>query len=685
MWRFNVTHRNRFISWAGDLISVKMLVMMAAVFAVILAGLFAGGLTFIGARTPSFADVRHAFHPSDSWVLDRNGEPLEVIRVAQSNRTLDWVSIGDISPSFKKLLIESEDRRFMSHVGVDFFALTQASRHRGASTLTMQLANQIAKRRRAVHDSRTRPIVRKIEQIFEALRLDHKWTKDQILEAYVNLVPFRGELVGLRAASVGLFAKAPQSLDETESAILVAMIRSPNAPIDQVARRACAILKQVSDCKEVDGRTRSYLSLNYKLSRERSRVPILSKSFVIAQPANAGQGGVIQTTLDAFAQDTALTAIREQMRELKDKNVGDAAVIVMKTETGEIVAYAGNGGSGFSTATQIDGVKMRRQAGSTLKPFVYGTAFDLNLLNISSLVEDSPEDLAVGGGGIYSPKNYDHDFQGLVASGEALGSSLNVPAVRTLELVKESRVLDRMKDLGFSELQSDDHYGPSLALGTVDVSLQELTNAYRQLSLFAPSPIFSNKAKSQIFAALSLPEYRRYTFGLDSLLSLPFPAAVKTGTSKDMRDNWCIGFTSEYTVGVWVGNFDGQPMWNVSGMTGAAPIWRKLMLSLHPRPPRDQLMTYLPPAKPLIKKTLSRIRYPQINMLIGLDPDIPAPRQRLPIQIDHPQKSQTLFVDGKRLAGSQDVVFWNLKKGRHEVELKTSDGHRIDDVSFVVR
>lgn len=629
---------------------------------------------FVGERTPSFNEVRSSFEPSDSWVVDRDGEPLESVRLASTNRTLDWVSLKDVAPSFSRLLIANEDHRFYSHFGVDPLALLRVSRKRGSSTLTMQLANQVARARRS------RSVARKFAQIFEALRLDHRWTKQQILEAYVNMIPFRGELIGLRAASEGLFAKAPQSLDETESALLVAMIRSPNAPLEQVAHRACMMLPSY-DCSAIGARAHLALATTYQLSRMRDRLPVLSDSFVTARPRH----GLITTTLEARLQDEALLAVREQMRVLKDKNVTDAAVVVMRTKTGEIVAYVGNGGAGATSAAQIDGVKMRRQAGSTLKPFVYGTAFDLGVLRVNSLVEDSPEDMAVGGGGIYSPKNYDHEFHGFVSAGEALGSSLNVPAVRTLELANEARVLSNMSRLGFTRLEDDDHYGPSLALGTVDVSLEELTNAYRKLSLFADDQTFSRDTKTQLFAALSLPEYRRYTFGLDSLLSLPFPAAVKTGTSKDMRDNWCIGFTSEYAVGVWVGNFNGSSMWNVSGMTGAAPIWRHMMLALHATPPKDLLSTYETPAEPLAHRTISRIRYPQTDMLVGIDPDIPRRNQLLPIQVEHPQKSHVLFVDGRRFARAGDTVFWSLKKGRHEVELKDGAGKRIDEVSFVVR
>jgi penicillin-binding protein 1C len=651
----------------------KMAAGFAIAAVVTFAVAFAACYEFVGERTRSFGEVRASYIPSDSWVLDRDGYPLETIRTANGSRSLDWVRINDVSPSFRKLLVQSEDRRFDSHHGVDLLALTQVSRKRGASTLTMQLANLLAKHR--THNS----FARKFEQIFEALRLDHAWSKNQVLEAYVNFVPFRGELIGLRAASVGLFQKAPESLDDTESALLVAMIRSPNASLDQVARRACGILHQ-TDCKETEARTHQALTASYTLQRQRARVPVLSKSFI--QPSD---GKSVHTSLDVRVQDAALSAVREQLRSLKDKNVTDAAVIVMRTSTGEILAYVGNGGAGFTSANQIDGVRMRRQAGSTLKPFVYGTAFDLNLLRINSLVEDSPEDLAVGGGGIYSPKNYEHEFQGYVSAGEALGSSLNVPAVRTVELVKESRVLERMSQIGFTQLMSDDHYGPSLALGTVDVSLEELTNAYRQLSLGAHAKVFSDETKRQLFAALSLQEYRRYTFGMDSLLGLPFPAAVKTGTSKDMRDNWCIGYTSDYTVGVWIGNFNGQPMWNVSGMTGAAPIWRTVMMGLHRTPPPDEPARYEAPEPPLERKTISRIRYPQSNMLIGIDPDIPRANQRVSIQIASPQANHFVFVDGKKLARASDIVFWEPKKGRHEVELKTGTGSRVDDVSFVVR
>ena len=658
--------------------------------AAVLAGLL--GLAIFAGSVPSFSEVRSQYRPSDSWILDRDGVPLESIRESADKRMLSWIPWSEVSPSFQRQLVEVEDQRFYRHFGVDPLALAHATTsllqnavgykklHRGASTLTMQLTKFLPPASSA-KTANAKSWTAKIDQIFLALRLERTWQKSEILEAYINLVPFRGELVGLSAASFGLFAKSPAALNDIESALLIASIRAPNATVDVVANRACH-MRPLPECDQIRTVAQRNLGHAYRIARSRERVPILSSLFVsdsVVRP------GVVQTTLINSIQTKALEAVREQLAQLKDRNVQDAAVVVLETKTGKPVAYIGNGGPDSTSGPQIDGVNMRRQAGSTLKPFVYATAFDMRLLQISSLVQDAAEDFAVGSGSVYSPRDYDPVFQGYVSAAEALASSLNVPAVRTLLLVKESRVLDRMHELGFTQLKEDDHYGPSLALGTVDVTLYELTQGYRQLSLYANSSIFKNETKSDIFASLSRPEYRRFTFGLDSVLALPFPAAVKTGTSKDLRDNWCIGFTSEYTVGVWVGNFDGSSMWNVSGLTGAAPIWRKLMIALHPTPPKDQMMDFVKPATLLLKHSLSQIRYPQKGMLIGLDPDIPHHLQKLPIKVEHPQADQTIFVDGKTQGAAQENMLWSLIKGRHHVELRARSGVVVDKVDFRVR
>ena len=364
--------------------------------------------------------------------------------------------------------------------------------------------------------------------------------------------------------------------------------------------------------------------------------------------------------------------------------MNDGAALIIETQTGRVVAYVANAGEGFSSANQIDGIQMRRQAGSTIKPFVYATAFDWNLLQPNSLLDDSAADISVSEGRVYHPRNYDYIFRGLVSVGDALGSSMNVPAVRALQLVGEIRVLDRLRDLGFQNLQQDEYYGPSLALGAIDLSLWELAHGYRQFAI--KDSVFSESTKNSIFNILASAEHRRFTFGMDSLLTLSFPAAVKTGTSKDMRDNWCIGWTSEFTVAVWVGNFNGDPMWNVSGLSGAAPVWRSLMSALHPKAPQTQITKYEEPAEPLPKRTISRIKYPAPDMFIGIDPDIPKHLQKLPIEIENPQKGQKLYFNNKILSEeATKITLWPLKKGKHSVKLVNHKGVELDSVSIEVR
>lgn len=660
-------------------------------------------LVWLSSPVPSFLQVQKSYRPSDIWMVDYQGYPLASIRTGSAHRTLDWVSWSEVSPAFRDLLVRIEDRRFYSHFGVDPLALVKSLWEKllghadrgGASTLTMQLVG-LLKIPSASPTQRNghRTFLQKWHQICDAIKLEGHWSKPEILEAYINLVSFRGELVGLRAVSLSYFGKNPSGLDHKESALLIALLRSPNAPPDLIAQRACRILdgsKESASCQWLLKLAEKTFSHPYNLSQRsllqaRALVPVLSKNFV-----NKGwDSSVIETSLDHRVQTLAISALHEQLRALKNQNVNDGAVLVLETKSGRVLAYVANGGPGLSSAEHIDGIQSKRQAGSTIKPFVFATAFDWKFLNPNSLLEDTPADISISQGRIYHPKNYDQTFRGFVSAAEALGSSLNVPTVRALQLVGESRILDRLRALGFQKIQEDDYYGPSLALGAIDVTLWELTQGYRQLAL--PHSHFSDQTRESIFNILASPEYRRFTFGIDGLLTLPFFAAVKTGTSKDMRDNWCIGWTSEYTVGVWVGNFRGEPMWNVSGMSGAAPIWRSLMLALHP-PSQDpkndslnkQLTHYIPPATPLTRRTLSRIRYPAADMLVGLDPDIPPRLQKLPIEIENPQQGHKIFLNSQPLGRAQEIFLWPLVRGKFHIELKSSSGALVDAVKFEVR
>lgn len=584
------------------------------------------------AALPSFDDVRAQWRSSDWLLLSRDGTVLQRTRIDPRERRGDWVSLADVSPALREAIVVSEDKRFYEHSGVDWHGAAAAAwgnlwntRTRGASTVTMQLTGLLdANRQRSGH----RSLTDKAEQAVSALWLERSWRKDQILEAYLNLVPFRGETIGLSAMSITLFGKTPAGLDEREAAVAAALIRSPNAPQAKVSARACRILR---DMKAADGCTGLGGFTQLAFARPAPAVlavspasQMLAPHFArrIAAESHPAPGARIVTTLDARVQRFATEALSRTLVELNappyQRNVYDGAVVVLDNATGDVLAWVGSSGV-LSGARQVDAVLASRQAGSTLKPFLYAQALDERRLTAASLLDDAPLDLAAGGG-LYIPQNYDKGFKGWVSMRTALGSSLNVPAVRTLVMVTPYRFAKTLVALGLPLSENGDYYGYSLALGSADVTLLSLTNAYRALAnggIAAPTHdlpagagalrvasadtthrVFSAEASYVVTAVLSDNNARTRTFGFDSPLATRFFSAVKTGTSKDMRDNWAVGYTSRYTVGVWVGNADGQPMWDVSGVTGAAPIWAAVAGYLHrhvssvaPRPPAGVVRT----------------------------------------------------------------------------------------------
>jgi penicillin-binding protein 1C len=382
----------------------------------------------------------------------------------------------------------------------------------------------------------------------------------------------------------------------------------------------------------------------------------------------------------------------------------------------------GNSGE-TSSARYVDGVKAPRQAGSTLKPFLYELALEQGMLTAASLVDDSPVDL-VTPAGLYVPQNYDRDFKGLVSVRTALSGSLNVPAVRTLMLVGPELFAERLRALGFEHVtQGGEYYGYALALGSPDVSLWQLTNAYRALAnggVLAPLRLqpgakhgaqrVADQAASYITAdILADRAARSITFGLANPLAARFWAAVKTGTSKDMRDNWCVGFSARYTVGVWVGNFDGSAMWDVSGVTGAAPLWLEVMNYLHPsgggaplRPSGIETahVSFEPPIEAsrdelfLTGTAVARIEakapeqshpgivYPGRGQIIAVDPDIPGELQRVRFAAAGMGADAQWRLNGEPFAAGE---LWRPQVGTWILTLHGADGSRLDEVSFEVR
>ncbi|MCB1156412.1 MAG: penicillin-binding protein 1C, partial [Leptospiraceae bacterium] len=412
-------------------------------------------------------------------------------------------------------------------------------------------------------------------------------------------------------------------------------------------------------------------------------------------------------SVDRKIQIYALELVKQHMFFVKEKNVNDAALLVLENSSGKILAYVGGSGE-FSEAKYVDNILTRRQAGSTLKPFLYALAFEKNILTPESILNDTPTEFQTERG-VYKPGNYQNSFFGKVSVKKALASSLNIPAVKTLSLVGERDFNITLKSLGFSNLENPEFYGLSAALGSPDISLEELTNAYRVLAnrgKYSPvhylreskqekySMVFSVQSSELISEILSSRENRALTFGLENPLSTRFWSAVKTGTSKDMRDNWCIGYTKDYTVGVWVGNSSGKPMWNVSGVTGAAPLWIDMVNWLSSRKHPNSLSentTINSTNENEQKKAIPKIPFqngietPVDNTIIAIDPDIPDENQRVFFKSVFPDPSSYWYLNGKKLGDASSTYFWKPERGSFTLELYTKDKQLLSRVSFSVR
>ncbi|WEK44404.1 MAG: penicillin-binding protein 1C [Candidatus Sphingomonas colombiensis] len=671
-----------------------------------------------------YAQVRAAWRPSEAWLYDRNGVLLDSSRVDFASRRLAWTPLDQIAPIVRTTIIAAEDRRFADHGGVDWLALGGAvrdritgKRPRGASTLAMQLAGFLS-------PDLARPGARgwrdKLRQIRAARTIGDTWSRDQILEAYLNLAGFRGEAQGIGAAALGLFGKTPATLTRDDALLLAALLPNPQAPASNVARRAC-LLAHDRDCARYPALAASMLGPARSLALDPGLAPHLADR-LLKKP-----GMRVSTTLDINVQRVATAALRRQLLGLGATRARDGAVIVVDNASGDVLAYVGGIG-GNSTAPAVDGANAYRQAGSTLKPFLYAEAIEKGYLTPASILDDSPVQLDTASG-LYVPQNYDRAFKGPVSARAALAGSLNVPAVRTLLLVGVDPFRDRLWDTGYRGLVEDGaYYGFSLALGSAEVTLQEQAAAYRSLAqggrwstlrLTADDPHTPPRAITTPAAAwivgdmLSDPVARAGTFGLDSALRLPFWAAVKTGTSKAMRDNWCVGFSTRFTVAVWVGNVEGDAMRAVSGTSGAAPVWRDVMLALggtragHAPPPppgvearqiafpgtreqprREWFLAGTSFARADVAPAEARrprIAAPVSGSVYALDPDIPRDRQRLSVSVTGAATTHRLRLDARDLGPAEAIAPMFPAPGKHQLALVDVAGRVVDRVTFTVR
>ncbi len=705
---------------------------------------------------PTFDEVKQQFQSSETLLLSREGEVLQRLRTDATVRRGQWLALDDISPALRTALVLSEDRRFYEHSGVDWQAVSAAAwgnlwhrRTRGASTITMQLAGLLdADGQRGAG---RRSVTEKLSQTVAAQVLERRWRKDQILEAYLNLVPFRGEVVGMDALSRTLFGKAAHGLDHREAAITAALVRAPNAKAKLVGQRACTVWQTVqaqshptaavdTDCLALELLTSASLQRRSWATSE-GLAPHFARR-VLAQAATTNHASVATTrltsTLRAPLQRFAVQTLTQHLRELQGRNVEDGAVVVLDNATGQVLAWVGSSGQ-LSQAAEVDGVLAQRQPGSTLKPFLYAQALAQQRLTAASLINDTPTDIPTASG-LYIPQNYDRQFKGWVSVRTALAASLNVPAVRTLVMVSPEAFFAQLQAVGLPLRESGGYFGYSLALGSSEVALLHLSNAFRTLAnggRFSPvapallsaqpkTPAWQTaldaKAAFIVGDILSDNNARVRTFGSDSILATRFWSAVKTGTSKDMRDNWAVGWSARYTVGVWVGNASGAAMHDVSGSSGAAPIWAAVMGYLHQRQPS---VAPVPPAglvptavqfgaleaartewfiagtqqslfavdagakvaKLAPQEQSIHITSPVAGTILALDPDIPPTHQRLQLNASEAGRNAATLrwrINDKPL-GQGAHWAWMPWPGRHRITLTDARGNVLDEVRVEVR
>ena len=514
-------------------------------------------------------------------IADRNGKLLRAYAMADGRWRLAVDAGKDVDPIYLKLLLAFEDRRFREHAGVDPLALARAALQliehghivSGGSTVTMQLA-------RLMEPRRERSVYAKLRQIVRAIEIERQLDKDQILNLYLTLAPFGGNLEGVRAASIAYFGKEPKRLTLAESALLVALPQSPETRrLDRYPEAARAARDRVLDRMIEEHRISEADAAQAKAAavpRLRKPMPVLAPHAADQAIATMKDTPVIRLTLDSNLQKAFEALARD--RALALGPYISVAIMAVDNESGDVLARVGSADYfDDSRAGQVDMTRALRSPGSTLKPFIYGLAFEDGFVHPDSLIDDRPIRF-----GAYAPENFDMTYQGTVPVRRALQLSLNVPAIALLDRVGSSRLSSRLKQAGANPvLPRDEAPGLAMGLGGVGVTLQDLALLYTGLPRLGTTRALRELvgAKDDGREPLRLMDRVAAWQVGNVLLGTPPPEngvagriAFKTGTSFGYRDAWSVGFDGRMTIAVWVGRPDGAPVPGLIGRVAAAPI-----------------------------------------------------------------------------------------------------------------
>lgn len=662
-------------------------------------------------------------------VVDRNGKPLTISYQNRWNN-YDVLPLHKIPQFLQDSFITSEDKRFYQHGGVDWKARAGAvyqnlngGNTRGASTITEQVVRMITPRPRNLWS-------KWIEGI-EAFELERKYSKNDILEFYLNQLPYASNRRGVAQAARYYFNRDLGTLTKKEMLALVVLARAPSGyDLYKNPEKIEPLIKNLAKKLGAEiGDT--------KLTLQKPELPVNAShfiSFVRKQPS-FGKEVIIRSSIDSTLQNSVQNILDERVKTLAPKNLHNAAALVVDNQTHQIIAWVVSAED--KKTTEIDAVTTPRQPGSSMKPFLYTTALEKGW-TAATIIEDAPLSEAVGAG-LHSFNNYSHVFYGNITLREALGNSLNIPALKTINFVGVDDYLKKLHELGFANLNREaEIYNEGLALGNGEVSLYEIVRAYSSLANHGeyqdlsylmingryekPRQVFSEAATSLIGNILSDPWARRLEFGSSSVLNLPVQTAAKTGTSTDYRDTWAIGYNYRYTVGIWMGNLNREPTNGITGSTGPALVLRSIFSELNKNQTtkplylskqlqaKDICIDYLD-GTPCFKKTeyfmpntdyispkseekkeeILKITRPSEGLNIAYDPRIPPEKQAFKFYISGIKDGAKIswYLDDAQIAETAEPFYlWQIARGKHQLHAIIINGDEstvLDKVSFVVK
>lgn len=663
-------------------------------------------------------------------ILDRNGIPLTVTYQNRWN-THDARPLYNIPQLLKDAFVASEDKRFLAHHGIDWQArgsavwqnISSGQTVRGASTITEQVVRMANPRKRNLWS--------KWLETFEAYVLERHVSKSDILEFYLNQLPYAANRRGVAQGARYYFNRDLSTLTTKEMLALVVLARAPSGY--DLYKNHRKIDGQIAQLAAKMGLT----DVGGELVLEKPAVAVNAEHFAsyVRQSGYTQRGVAIASTLDANLQSRVQDILDTRVRALAKKNLSNAAALVVDHTTGDIVAWVVAGANDDTTkGRDIDAVNVPRQPGSALKPFLYASALDKGW-TAATILDDNPMSEAVGTG-LHKFKNYSNTFYGRLPLREALGNSLNIPAVLTVEYVGAVPYLKTLHRLGFESLTAAaEIYDDGLALGVGEVTLRELVQGYVALAnkgLYRPlrftnhdaptmghDQIFRPETASLITNILSDPNARRMEFGAGSVLNMPLQTAAKTGTSTDYRDAWAVAYNDKYVVGIWMGNLDHTPTDGITGATGPALALRSILGEVNKN--RDTKALWLSPK--LIKQDVciedaqdadkcymrseyfagevpvaeskSKQRFelvkPTDGLQMAVDPRIPLDRQKFEFLVRGLDAGQSVewILNGKMLPETTDKFLWSLARGKYVLQVNImADGKTVSalpEARYVVK